>query len=232
MGEAPRMGIYVDGFNVYYRALYSQPECKWLDVSKLASALFPSDEIRFIKYFTADIRADRIDKNKHVRQQAYLRALSTLPNVQVIKGNYLVKPTRMPLFADWQKGTETLVQVVKMEEKGSDVNLASHLLADAFADECDVAAVFTTDSDYREPFRIMKSVLKRKVILVCPDIPQYGRDGNSIHREPPKTLLTHVSGVKKYRLSLLADCQLPDRITDKHGAVHKPTSWAKKGEPA
>ena len=44
--------LYVDGFNLYYRALKDTP-FRWLDLRKLAEALFPDDTIRKVCYFTA-----------------------------------------------------------------------------------------------------------------------------------------------------------------------------------
>ena len=44
--------FYIDGFNLYYRALRNTP-FRWLDLRKLAEMLFPNDEIRRICYFTA-----------------------------------------------------------------------------------------------------------------------------------------------------------------------------------
>ncbi len=66
-----------------------------------------------------------------VRQQAYLRALYTLPKVEVHFGNFMVTETRMPLATPPVVGAKT-VKVIKTEEKGSDVNLATYLLVDAF----------------------------------------------------------------------------------------------------
>ena len=43
----------------------------------------------------------------------------------------------------------------KTEEKGSDVNLASHLLRDAFSKKFEVAVLITNDSDLAEPVRIV-----------------------------------------------------------------------------
>ena len=49
--------VYIDGFNLYYRALKDTP-FRWLDLHKLAEALFPEDTIHRVCYFTArlDIR--------------------------------------------------------------------------------------------------------------------------------------------------------------------------------
>ena len=43
----------------------------------------------------------------------------------------------------------------KTEEKGSDVNLASHLLRDAFSKKFEVAVLITNDSDLAEPVWIV-----------------------------------------------------------------------------
>ena len=49
--------VYIDGFNLYYRALKDTP-LRWLDLRKLAETLFPQDDIRRVCYFTArlDVR--------------------------------------------------------------------------------------------------------------------------------------------------------------------------------
>jgi hypothetical protein len=65
------------------------------------------------------------------RQQVYLRALETIPGLSIDYGHYLSHVTRMPLAQPRRGGART-VQVVKTEEKGSDVNLATYLLLDAF----------------------------------------------------------------------------------------------------
>jgi hypothetical protein len=58
--------------------------------------------------------------------------------------------------------------VIKVEEKGSDVNLASHLLLDAFQNNFDVAAVLSNDSDLVEPIRIVTQVIGKPVGLLSP----------------------------------------------------------------
>ena len=44
--------VYIDGFNLYYRALRHTP-FKWLDLRKLSETLFPQDTIHRVCYFTA-----------------------------------------------------------------------------------------------------------------------------------------------------------------------------------
>ena len=49
--------------------------------------------------------------------------------------------------------------VPQTEEKGSDVNLASHLLLDAFKHASDTAVVISNDSDLRVPIRFAEQEL-------------------------------------------------------------------------
>ena len=48
-------------------------------------------------------------------------------------------------------------QVYKTEEKGSDVNLALHVLNDAWLDQYDCAVIVSNDSDLAESLRLVKN---------------------------------------------------------------------------
>jgi len=127
---------YVDGFNLYFRLLAKRPALKWLNIKKLAEALIsPQNKIVGVKYFTARV-SGRIDANAPARQQLYLDALGVVPEISIHMGTFLfsekfaglVKPPdfrpRTTLSQPWPD----VVKVIKVEEKGSDVNLACHLL--------------------------------------------------------------------------------------------------------
>lgn len=216
-----RVIFYVDGFNLYYRAL-RKPELKWLNVQALAEALFPDDELLIVKYFTATIKPSRIDPRKHIRQQVYFRALNTLPKVQLIYGNYVSRRASMPLYDEWAMGTKKLVCVARQDEKGTDVNLATHLIRDAFVGAFDVAAVVTSDSDLAEPFRIVSEELNLPLVLVHP----YVADGRRELREPAKKLRSFTGvGIKKVREGLLSSCQFAERLKDRHGEITRPFEW-------
>ena len=73
----------------------------------------------------------------------------------------------MPLHPPPATGPKT-VQVMKSEEKGSDVNLATYLLVDAFDDEYETAVVVTNDSDLAEPIRLVRQKFKKKVLVLHP----------------------------------------------------------------
>jgi len=87
-------------------------------------------------------------------------ALSTLPEVQIIYGHFLAKIIRRPLVNPIP-GLPRTVDVHTSEEKGSDVNLAVHLVHDAWAAKFDVAVVVSNDSDLEAPIRIVKDELRK-----------------------------------------------------------------------
>ena len=122
--------VYIDGFNLYFGALKGTPY-KWLDLDALCRRLLPKHQIGRIRYFTAIVSARSNDPSGPDRQWIYLRALETKPNISVRFGEFLTSRVWMPLVAP-QPGGPRFAQVIKTEEKGSDVNLATYLLADAF----------------------------------------------------------------------------------------------------
>lgn len=164
-----KTNVYIDGFNLYYGALKGT-RYKWLDLSSLCDRLFPRNQISRIRYFTAIVDARPPDSQQPVRQQTYLRALHTIPNLSVHLGIFRTRPVRMTLVHPPRSGSKT-AEVWKTEEKGSDVNLASYLLLDAFRRDCDVAVVFSNDADLREPIAIAKDELGIRVGVVNPHPP-------------------------------------------------------------
>ena len=163
--------VYIDGFNLYYGAL-RDALYKWLDLEALCRRLLPKDAINRIRYFTARITARPDDPQQAQRQETYLRALRTLPLVSIHYGHFLTHHVRMPL-ASPHRGRSRTALVVKTEEKGSDVNLASHLLLNAFKQACDTAVVISNDSDLRVPIRIAEQELGVRVGIIYPHPPAY-----------------------------------------------------------
>jgi hypothetical protein len=114
--------VYVDALNLYYGCLKGTTH-RWLDLGALCRRLLPNDEINRIRYFTAVIKDRSDDPKKRQRQLAYLRALKTIPNLDIHTGYYLSHPVRMRLANPPPDGPAT-VEVIRSEEKSSDVNLA------------------------------------------------------------------------------------------------------------
>ena len=90
-----RTHVYIDGFNLYFGAVKGTPY-KWLDLQRLCEQLLPIHDIRLIRYYTARISARANDTQAPARQQAYLRALATLPKVSIFYGHYTVHDVWLP----------------------------------------------------------------------------------------------------------------------------------------
>lgn len=204
-----RVSVYVDGFNLYYGATKGTPY-RWLDLNRLCLNMMPNDTIQVIKYFTARVNARTYDPQQPVRQQMYLRALRTLPNISIFYGHFLTHKCRMALtgVVPVQK-----VWVDKTEEKGSDVNLASHLLMDGFLKTYELAVLVTNDSDLAEPVRMVINQLKLPVGILNP---------HQHHSQQLKTLATFI---KRIRQSDLIAAQFPATLTDSVGRFNKPAAW-------
>ncbi len=204
-----KINVYVDGFNLYYGSL-KKTRYKWLDISRLCQLLFSRHEIHQIKYYTAKVkvRAADSDIEKPVRQQTYLRALKTTPVVEVIYGSFLSHVISMK-----QAYAVGYVTVVKTEEKGTDVNIASHLIHDGHNREYDMAVVISNDSDLVAPIKIVTEKLGLPVIVVSPF------ERNSIE------LKRVASSVRHLRKGLLQESQFPIELKDETGTFTKPEIW-------
>ncbi len=119
-----KANVYVDGFNLYYGCLKGTPY-RWLDLAQLCQVLLPSHQIHRIRYFTARLQPRAEDPQQPRRQLIYLRALRTIPNLSIHYGHFLSHVVRLPLAQPPAEGPRT-VEVVRTEEKGTDVNLATY----------------------------------------------------------------------------------------------------------
>ena len=206
-----RTFVYVDGFNLYYGALRGTP-WRWLDpVALFEKVLQPHHNIIAVKYFAARVSGTHGDPSKPQRQNAYLRAVQRFrPEVEVYFGHFLSHTVRMPLAKP--AGSRRTAEVVRTEEKGSDVNLAVHLLNDAWLDLYDCAVVVSNDSDLAEAMRLVKRHRGKLIGLVTP--------GN---RGPSRQLLAHAGFARRIRASGLQNSQLPDPIPGTN--IRKPLGW-------
>jgi len=141
-----RVIVYVDGFNLYFGLRENNwRKYYWLDLNKLSQNLLRSDQMLMqVNYFTARIKDSGHNQADARRQTIYLDALATLPNLITYEGHYLQKTVRCRNCGDtW----------ATYEEKMSDVNLATQLVADAFDNHFDTALIISADSDLSTPAR-------------------------------------------------------------------------------
>jgi uncharacterized LabA/DUF88 family protein len=204
--------VYVDGFNLYYGAVKGTAY-KWLDILKLCQLLLPKNQIIKIKYFTAPVTARPSDPDQPNRQQMYLRALRTIPGLEIIYGHFLEHEIMMAV-ANPAPGTPKYVRVIKTEEKGSDVNIAAHMLSDGYNGRYQVAVILSNDSDLVEPIRIVRQELKLPVGVL-----------NPIPAHPSHELQKVATFVKPIRQGVLSVSQFPPRLKDSAGEFYKPPAW-------
>ena len=206
-----RTFVYVDGFNLYYGALKGTP-WKWLDlVALFGRVLQAHHEILSVEYFTARVSGSDRDPSKPQRQDVYLRALQHYrPEVEVCFGHFLSHPVRAPLAQP--VGHRRTAEVIRTEEKGSDVNLAVHLLNDAWLDAYDCAVVVSNDSDIAEAMRLVRQHHGKRIGLVTPGT---GR--------PSRQLMMHSDFFRHVRPNAVRRSQLPDRIPGTN--IRRPIRW-------
>ncbi|MBI5662186.1 MAG: NYN domain-containing protein [Ignavibacterium album] len=203
--------IYIDGFNYHYRAVKKSP-FKWLDFKSLFTKILSSNhQITQIKYFTALV-SGKYNASKPLKQQVYLRALQTyITEIKIYYGHFLTHEVFPPSADPADKNKS--VKIIKTEEKGSDVNIAVHLLNDAWLNEYDCGLIVSNDSDLAESMKLVRKYHPTKILgLVMP-----GKG------HPSKELMKYATFIKRIREGVLRDSQLPDPIPGTN--ISKPVNW-------
>ncbi len=205
-----RTYVYIDGFNFYYRAVKDTPY-KWLDFNTLFQHLLnPKNQIISLKYFTALV-SGKFDPDQPIRQKTYLRAIQKYsPQLSIYYGHFLSHEIFAPLAKP--EGNKRFVRIIKTEEKGSDVNLAIHVLNDAWLDLYDCAVIVSNDSDLAESLRLVKEQHNKIIGLITP-----GKG------HPSRELLKYADFTKRIRKGVLSISQLPNPIPGT--TIYKPKVW-------
>ena len=208
--------VYVDGFNLYYGLLRQNPKYKWLDLWKLAKALvLPDNEIVTIRYFTSRVNYDPKNPSSKEHQEIYLRAIEKLGGVEITEGYYQRQDAKMPFRFEPCKSCRPYADVVRIEEKRSDVNLATAMMIDFHEDKADSFVVISGDADLIAPIDYIRRVGGRNVVVFNP------------HASISGDLKRHATFYKNIQRDLPLSCRLPDKITyGSHGRIiHCPDAW-------
>lgn len=237
-----RIHAYIDGFNLYYGALKGTPYkwldlgafCQ-----KLAPR---ESQIERINYFTAKVHQQPGNSGVRERQRVYFNALRQhVPNIEIVYGQYRAHATLMrlltpggdlegrevsgngrriarindQLFAEdarWTADPGPAVHVIKLEEKGSDVNLAVRLIHDGCQGQYEGAMVISNDTDLSEALRIVIDEIGKPVWLVSPARRTAGLLRARL-KNKPKVIFE----------ATLKTSQLPDSIPGT--TLTKPSAW-------
>lgn len=199
-----RVIVYIDGFNLYFGMQDAGIEnSKWLNIKSLIeSYITHNQELIEIKYFTSRITNQ---PSKQKRQTTYLEALET-SGVTIIYGLYKAKDIECNNCGhNWSVSNE----------KMTDVNIATHLLLDAFEDKYDTAILISGDSDLVPPVKAIHKHFNKKTVSVF---------------FPPNRHNVTVAGAAKGSQIIgkkkIKDHQFSLNITKKDGYIlTKPESW-------
>ena len=140
-------------------------------------------------------------------------------NIELAAGNYEVNnrilPVRLSIKDDgYQNVPQALsVNISKPEEKRTDVNIACHLLNDAWKDLFDVAIIISNDSDLVGPIDMVIKERNKSVYVISPQI------GSNV----VKDLLRCATGARHMRTKMLKGCLLPDKIPGTN--IRRPREW-------
>ncbi len=154
------MAAYIDGFNLYY-GLRSKKWRRyyWLNLILLVENLLrPNQRLVSARYFTTRVLPEPGDLDKPDRQNVYLAALETLPDLTIHYGYFLKKKK---VCHSCGAGLQTY------EEKMTDVNIAVSLLTDAQDNIFDIAIVVSADSDLFSPIEEVRKRYPGKGVVVA-----------------------------------------------------------------
>ena len=168
-----------------------------------------------IKYFTARVQSISTDLLKDTRQDIYLRALKTLPDLEIIFGQFKKRQVRGVLCdsKDRNQLKKDIVKVQKWEEKMSDVHIATHVVADAYQNKCECAVLISNDADLTPPLLHIKHRLKKLVIVISP------------YKKISAELKKSSHFYKAVSPTILEQCQFPEKMRDTKGEFFCPPRW-------
>lgn len=209
---------YIDRGNLYHGLLKGRPECKWLDLFAFAGRLLDGRHtLVSVKYFTARVKTHPHDAAAVERQNIYLQALAAHGGVRIIEGYYNKNKARLPAVRSACRNCPSaaggFVDVFKMEEKRTDVNLVMELLRDAYANAAEAFAIVSGDADFIAPLDLVRHERGKQVVVFNP-------------HSRPTDLRNHATYCANIPRDLPSRCQLPDAVPLPNGrTLRRPAVW-------
>jgi len=202
--------VYIDGFNLYYGIRATRRAgCLWLDLEDLARSFIDpeAETLAQVKYFTARVRGN---PGPGSRQKVYLKALTAhCQNLEIYYGRFLAKKRQCRQCANVYD---------LYEEKKTDVNIACHVLMDAFHQRYERIYIVSGDSDLVPAVEAAKTVNPHPRIIVA-NRPK--RKSEELCRAADASF-----SIKEKSLRL---SQLPETVTGRTGTkLTRPAQWTRK----
>jgi uncharacterized LabA/DUF88 family protein len=196
---------YIDGFNIYHAIddmnrtrRGAIDHLKWLDLSALMNKFIDPNVHKIVEiyYFSAYMTWH---SHREARHKAYVAALEHT-GVKPVMGRF--------------KGKEIYCKLCQSvfdahEEKESDVNIATHLVSDAYEERFDQAFLVTNDSDLLGPIRLIRERFPEKGIkMIAPPFRRHSKELGGI--------ATHRAKIAEMHLEA---CRLPESFSKNDGTL-------------
>lgn len=223
--------VYIDGYNLYYSRLQHTPY-KWLDIKVLFEKFIchqqnPASDVVSIRYFTSNVKAKfaRHGQRSMDSQNRYLRALEALhPGIiRIERSNHDTRMANPMLYLE-PPDHEQRVNIWKIEEKQTDVHIATQMYRDASRGSCEQIVLCTNDSDLEPPLRYIRDDFPHiQLGLVTPGL---DKSVKAAHRPVSTSLSKHCHWTRtNISDEELRGAQLPDRVPTRKKPIDKPDYW-------
>lgn len=224
-----KTSIYIDGYNLYYGVLRGT-SYKWLDIFKLfqkiATEQNPQARLEKVKFFTAPVKANFSSRGQQATQSQalYHKALQTKypDHIEIIEGYFQLSKGNFPIYqTPIDKDNE--IDVWRLEEKQTDVNIAVHLYRDVTIESYEQVIIISNDSDIVPALDFIKKDFSNTIIgAVLPKIKPKGKQPEGISKEIRK----RADWTRHYILeNELANSQLPLKVPTRKKTIFKPDYW-------
>jgi hypothetical protein len=215
MAGPAKWAMYVDGYNFYYAIKSGRAKIPlhlgWCDFGRLAREIIGDRGVLSkIKYFTAPVedlgKSGGEGGSERARQAIWLRAVRTIPQLEVIEG-----------FHNPDQPRESVERKKWRTEKETDVNIALALVLDAAKHVYDRAILLSGDYDQMPTVRALTDEWARRVEVWLPPGQALGRW--SAFGDNPLVTVHHLTA------DLLSRSRLRDSIPVTGGTIEAPKSW-------
>ena len=208
-----RTVFLVDGFNLYHSVLdiarHNGGLClKWLDIHSLCSSFLHlidrNAKLECIYYFSA-LAYHLNDPGVIARHETYIKCLKAT-GVKEILGRFKPKEITCPYCRK---------QIIRYEEKETDVAIGVKLIEILSNNECDAAILMTGDTDLVSAVKSAKRLSSNKTVLFA--FP-YNRKNAELVQIAPSSFKIHKNSYVRY--------QFPDPFILPDGTqINKPEGW-------
>jgi len=181
-----RVGVYVDGFNLFYSVQRQFRGLQNIDIRKLCDKLSNQyQSIVSVKYFVSRFKNAY---KKVQKQNQYLENLQR-SNVQVLYGHNRISVNECKNCKQrWIQGNE----------KSTDINISLQMIFDAMDNLYDSAFLITADTDLASTLAALRDRYPRKDLIVA-----------EIPGSKSRYLKSQASYTIKITEQLLRECQFP-----------------------